>query len=854
MTAIGKVLPAIAGLLILLTYLLVRGATPDAVLHERTLEALRTLLLDDAALQRDLLRARAGLLRDYDPLVQSVAGLRGAVDALAALRQGAAGTGDAGLGSQVEELAAAVDRQEGLVESFKSSNALLRNSLNYFDHSIHEIGLRPSDAATAAAVGTLANSMLRFAGDPSPDAAGAASAALVQLERLPAAPDSRADTRALVAHGRLIVATLPAVDGLLRQLLSAPMAERTRLLQDRYLEAHGQAIARAGIYRLLLYAASVVLVGYLGYLFLRLRTNARSLAARLRFESLVAEISTEFINLAPDELDAGIARGLGRLAQHAGFDRASILFCSADGNSVERTHRWPGEGGPASQSSRDIALLDLGMRWGLPAYERQGCIHVPSVMLMPPSPERVVLQERETRSWLCIPLSRGGQAVGMLVLEAVRDQATRPADDLALFRTAGEIFINALARERAEDERQALAARLRQAQRLEAIGTLAGGIAHNFNNVLGAILGYSEMALAGLAKDSRPWRQVREVRLAGERAKAIVDQILTFGRRGERKRGPVQMRMLVEEAIGLLRASLPPTVAIRAQFAGGDEVVEGDPAQLQQVVMNLCTNAAQAMDGRGAIAVTVDLIELAGRRILSHGRLAPGRYVRLSVTDAGTGIDAATMERIFEPFFTTKPPGVGTGLGLASVHGIVSDHGGALDVRSQRGRGSTFEAYLAASDAVAAAEDRAAAPAPAGRGEAILLVDDDKALMLLGEEMLAALGYEPVGFESASKALAAFRVDPGRFDLLLADEVMPEMTGSELAAAVHAVRPDLPILLVTGYGAPVSWDRLRAAGVRELLKKPVSSAGLAAALARHLRRGEPARAQSVTPGPVSRAG
>jgi signal transduction histidine kinase/CheY-like chemotaxis protein len=853
MKAVGKVLPVIAGLLILLTYLLVRGATPDAALHERTLESLRTLLLDDAALQRDLLRARAGLLRNYDPLVESVGGLRRAVDALSGLRQ-SDGTGDAALGGQVDELAAAIGRQEGLVESFKSSNALLRNSLNYFDHSIHEISQRPSDAATAAVLGALANSMLRFAGDPSPDAARAVSASLADLDPLPATADSQPDMRALVAHGRMIVATLPAVDGLLRQLLAAPIAERTRLLQDRYLEAHGQATARAAVYRLLLYAASVLLVGYLGYLFLRLRANARSLAARLRFERLVAAISTEFINLAPDALHAGIARGLGRLAQHAGFDRASILFCAADGSSVERAYRWPDEGDPASQSGHDMDLLSLGMRWGLPAYERQGCIHVPSVMLMPPSPERTALKGRATRSWLCVPLSRGGQAVGMLALETVQEQAARPADDLALFRTAGEIFVNALARERAEGEREALAARLRQAQRLEAIGTLAGGIAHNFNNVLGAILGYSEMALGGLASDSRPWRQVREVRLAGERAKAIVDQILTFGRRGERKRGPLPMRMLVEEAIGLLRASLPPTVVIRAQFMGGDAIVEGDPAQLQQVVMNLCTNAAQAMDGRGVVAVAVEPVELAGRRILSHGRLAPGRYVRLSVSDTGSGMDGATMERLFEPFFTTKPPGIGTGLGLASVHGIVSDHGGALDVRSQPGRGSTFEAYLAASGAVAPAEEQSAAPALAGRGETILLVDDDKALMLLGEEMLAALGYEPVGFESAGKALAAFRADPHRFDLMLADEVMPDMTGSELAAAVHAIRPDMPIMVVTGYGAPVSWDRLRAAGVRELLKKPLASADLAAALARHLRRAEPARPQSVTPGPISRAG
>lgn len=854
MKAAGKVLPVIAGLLLLLTYLLVRGATPDAALHERTLEALRSLLLDDAALQRDLLRARAGLLHNYDPLVRSVEGLRDAVGDLAALRARAGGVDGAGIAGQLEQVTAAVSEQEDLVESFKSSNALLRNSLNYFTHGIHELSPRPDDAATTAAIGTLANSMLRFTGDPSPDTGREVSAALDQLSRLPVAPGDQSAVQTLVAHGRLIVATLPAVDGILRRLLAAPSAERARLLQDLYLDAHGEAAARAGTYRLLLYAASVALAGYLGYLFVRLRANARSLQARLRFESLIAEISTQFINLPRDDLDSGIAQGLGRLADHAGVDRARILLCADDGAGPGRAYRWSREGPQERDDGQEGALLDIGLRWGLPACEREGCIQVSSVAALPTSVEKAVLTDHGICSWLCVPLSRAGQPIGLLCLEALRTEQPWPVDDRALFRTAGEIFVNALARERAEGEREALAARLRQAQRLEAIGTLAGGIAHNFNNVLGAILGYSEMALAGLSKDSRTWRQVREVRLAGERAKSIVDQILTFGRRSDHKRGPVRMRMLVEEAIGLLQASLPATASIRAQFPTEDAVVAGDPAQLQQVVMNLCRNAAQAMGGQGTVAVAVDTIELAGKRALSHGTLAPGRYVRLSVADTGSGMDAATMERIFEPFFTTKAPGIGTGLGLASVHGIVSDHGGALDIHSQPGRGSRFDAYFSATDAFLPSEGRAATAMPMGRGETILLVDDDKALMLLGEEMLAALGYEPIGFETAGKALAAVRADPRRFDLLLADEVMPDMTGTELAAAVHAVRPDLPIVLVTGYAAPVSWDRLQAAGVRELLKKPLSSADLAAALARHLRAETTSAAGSATPGPVSRTG
>ena len=266
----------------------------------------------------------------------------------------------------------------------------------------------------------------------------------------------------------------------------------------------------------------------------------------------------------------------------------------------------------------------------------------------------------------------------------------------------------------------------------------------------------------------------------------------------------------------------------------------GEPGRLQQVVMNLCTNAAQAMAGKGVIDVALDLVALDAERTLSHGALAAGRYVRLTVRDSGHGMDAATLERIFEPFFTTKAVGTGTGLGLAMVHGIVSDHGGAMNVRSRPGAGSSFEAYFRQAEAPPADDDSSEAPVPLGQGETILLVDDERPLVLLGEEMLASIGYEPVGFDRSSAALAAFRADPDRFDLVLTDELMPEMTGTELATALHEIRPDLPIILMTGHGGRVESREARAVGIREVLKKPLLSADLAKGLARHLvvhRRG-----------------
>jgi signal transduction histidine kinase/CheY-like chemotaxis protein len=503
-----------------------------------------------------------------------------------------------------------------------------------------------------------------------------------------------------------------------------------------------------------------------------------------------------------------------------------VLLGEADGGPGREVHAWS----RASQEREDEVAAAIAAR-----PEPGGLCRVPSVAALPAGGLRLALEARGVCSWLCLPLRDPARPMGFLVLEALlRERRWREAD-IALLRTAGEIFASALERERAEAAREALETRLRQAERMEAIGTLAGGIAHDFNNILGAMLGYAEMALALLPADSRARHHVREVMKAGQRAVGVIDQILSFSRRGARERRPVRMAALVEEAIALLRVSLPATVAIRVRTAEGDAVVAGDAAQLQQVVMNLATNAAQAMAGHGTLEVALDTVELARETVLSHGTLAPGAYVRLIVRDTGHGMDPATLARVFEPFFTTKAAGAGTGLGLASVHGIVEDHGGAVHVRSRPGEGSTFAAYLARAEAAAEALEAETPPLARGHGETVLLVDDERPLVLLGEEILAALGYEPVGFDSSAEALAAFRAAPGRFDLVLADEVMPGLTGSQLAAAVHQIRPDLPVVLMTGYGGPVLRRQRRAAAVREVLKKPLLARDIAESLARHLQ-------------------
>jgi signal transduction histidine kinase/ActR/RegA family two-component response regulator len=825
--------------LLVLTYLLVQGATPDAVRHERTLDALRTLTSNSAALQRDVLRARAGLLRDYDPLVRSVETLRHVIVTLSAAAEIAGGAARAEIDRKVEALAAAIDDQEELSEAFKSRNALLQNSLSFFSHSTGELsgadGARPSDIA--GEIAALGNSMLRFTGAPGPEVATELTAALDRLDRLLESRDFETlgqGEGALVSHGRLIVATLPAVDDLVSRLQSAPTTERAQAVQDAYLNAYAEAAARAGFFRILLYIAAVALVAYVGFLFIKLHAYARLLETRLSFEKLIAAVSTQFINLPRDRIDEGIEGGLARLAEHVTVDCAHIIVPQSERVRAERAYSWrrKGIGAPAG---RPEDLLLIAENWRVEGYEQHGCIHVPRVAALPDGLEKAHLEGIGICSWLSIPMGPADRRVGVLVLATAVTEKHWLDDDIARVRMASEIFANAIAREHGDAEREALETRLGQAQRLEAIGTLAGGIAHEFNNILGAILGYGEMALATLRKSSQAQLHVQQIMKAGRRAQGVVDQVLMFSRRRARQPRPIRAQPAVAEAIEFIRASFPATLVVEARLDAEGATMLSDPTELQQVVMNLCTNAAQAMEGRGTLTVHLSAVHASGGLTLSHGSLPAGRYIRLVVRDTGHGIERATMERIFEPFFTTKAVGDGTGLGLSTVHGIVMQQGGALNVESRPGAGTTFEVYFPQTKGDVLEEHRMPeAAVPHGHGETILFVDDERPLVALGEEMLAAIGYEPVGFETGSAALAAFHADPDRFDLVLTDEVMPGMTGTELALALHEIRPDLPIVLMTGYAGPIRSHRLQAAGIREVLKKPLLSAAISLCLARHL--------------------
>lgn len=392
----------------------------------------------------------------------------------------------------------------------------------------------------------------------------------------------------------------------------------------------------------------------------------------------------------------------------------------------------------------------------------------------------------------------------------------------------------------AQLDKERLELQLRQSQKMEAIGTLAGGIAHDFNNILGAILGYTELAVEHSAGRADLRRYLDNVTHAAERAKVLVERILGFSRSSLGDRVLFNVQSVVTETLELLEASLPDSVHLQSKLEAGDAAVIGDPTDLHQVTMNLCTNAIQAMDRGGVLGVDLERCDLAESRLLARGSLGPGPHVRLSVRDTGRGMPAEVLERMFDPFFTTKGIGQGTGLGLSLVHGIVSDLGGAIDVASKAGQGTRFDIWLPIEGEVPIPVIEPSPALPLGHGEIVMIVDDERALVDLAEESVARLGYEPVGFESSVAALRAFEAAPRRFDAVITDESMPDLVGTELALAIRRLRPSIPIILMTGHGSVALAERASAVGVNELLRKPLHARDLAESLARVLKsRSEP---------------
>lgn len=384
----------------------------------------------------------------------------------------------------------------------------------------------------------------------------------------------------------------------------------------------------------------------------------------------------------------------------------------------------------------------------------------------------------------------------------------------------------------AEEERQQLEKQLRQAQKMEAIGTLAGGIAHDFNNILGAILGYTELARLDASDNPVVVESLDAVLKASHRAKDLVKQILAFSRQESSTRHPLQISSVIKETVKLLHAAIPRTIEIRADIRNELPAVKADPIQIQQVLMNLATNAAHAMKASGGIlSVQLDLVRLDADSVKAHPALKPGNHVRLVVEDTGEGMDQRLLERIFEPFFTTKAPGEGTGLGLSVALGIIQNHEGEIQAKSTPEKGTRFEILLpAAAQTEGSAGDGNTAGSAMGKGERILIVDDEIPLANMARRMLERMGYVVTVATEPEKALGLFRDSPDTFQVVLTDYAMPAMDGLKLTRAIKSTRNAIPVIMATGLGSHVNEESAREAGVNFFLAKPYTLNSLGEAI------------------------
>ncbi|UXA53261.1 two-component system VirA-like sensor kinase [Xanthomonas prunicola] len=778
----------------------------DTQRYGHALDALDALDMADTNLDNDVLKARIGLLRDYDSLVTGDARAR---DTLQHLRQLA--DHDPELFQAIAALDADYTEKSLQRELFKSQNSLLSNSLAYFWSESNAQIRQGDDPAEARAASMLASAVQRLSLDTTGDAVALARRRLDEAaQRKTSAP--------LLPHGRMLLKLLPDTDTTIRRM--RPIASLASYVQLKtYLQKqHASQQATARQVRFLLLALAVVMLGALLYLGKLLRQRARTLRRRAEFDRLMVAVSRRLVANDRHHLDAGIEAGLVRLAKWAKLPSARLGLVPVAGDA----RIWPDPQDEAFRTTlaavaatRPVAASDVLV------VDARGFVEVLG------KPELV-----RGAQWLCLRQHAEAGTVALLCLRLPpltprRDRGLAAlAELLPQLHIALDTLFDALERRRLEDEALALEHRLELARRMETLGTMASGISHNFNNIVGAIRGNAEIALSKLEPSSPASEHLLEISHTTAHAYDLIESILSFGRVQNYNVQPVELNALLQGAVSLLSVSLPSTVTIDLQQEQEPLQAMGNPAQLQQIILNLASNAAQAMDMRGTVTIQLS----AARGTASDG--APRRIAQLRVSDHGIGIPPDQLDRIFDLFFTTRNGG--TGLGLATVRKIIDNHEGRIDVDSALGIGTTFVVELPLRTGSAAVPQAAPLPKTRSRHASLLLLCDHAAELDRLEEMLAALGHEPVGVLELPAAVAMAAADPLRFDGVL---LKRDRAGDAEHAigALHAAAPKLPLILATRAVSLATRKGLGGA-IAEIIAQPFDLGALAIALERALGR------------------
>ncbi|MGC2082467.1 MAG: two-component system VirA-like sensor kinase [Bradyrhizobium sp.] len=804
----------VAILVALLTWFSVHAFNREAETFDQAFTEVNRFEMIENALYRHVFTARAGMLRNYDPLVDDINNLR---ESLRHLRELSGPDTDAL--AACDRIATVIEQQEDLVERFKTENALLHNSLSFFGR----FGVHPPSPELDATISAAAAAILHLALDTSSSSVHDVKERLDELEQRARDAAVADSVEALLAHGRLLNQLLPSVDDTLKALHRLSQRQEQDRLRATLTSHQLASRAVARWHRGMLYGTSLLLVAFLVYLGMRLGAYARALKRRAGFEHVIAGISMRFIAADQRTLGAEIDLALADICALLGPDRGYFVMSGP----TPQLHLWqrPGIARPPGWPERASELAaQMGSGGDV-------VVQIPRVQRMPTGDHKRALLEIGLSGWACVSrLEDNGVRVALGF-----DAVGRPCHDaeegeLSLLSMALDAILQAVTRHALEEDRARLETRLQQAQRMEQIGFFTSGIAHNFNNILGGILGHSEVIEEHVGTDAKLVRNLGAIRRSAERARDLVDQILVFGRRRNTGRKPLSVGALVAEAASLLDVSLPSSIELVICQPPTAAIVAGDHTKLQQVLLNLCRNAANAMHDRGRIEVATELHEVDKPRTLSHDELEGGQYVCISVTDTGQGMDEAMLSRIFEPFFTTRP--AGNGLGLATVREIVREHRGALNVQSKPGEGSRFEIWLPRVSATLPASADAGQPArPIGNGETVMLAAQGNDNVLRNEEVLAALGYEPVGFSTADSALAAARTNPHRFDIVVVGHSGSATASLKLSATLHSLLPRVPIVLATKAALEIGADRLVHAGIVDVVRWPLLADEIALALA-----------------------